>query len=113
MPRHSGASRRWPPRCCRGSPSWSRSKRRSLSPVAANPLAELDVVRVGRGVPLLLLHAPTTVAAELPFIAALSRDAEIIAPSHPGFGGSTRPDQLDSMYDLVRLYLDVLDQLPY
>jgi pimeloyl-ACP methyl ester carboxylesterase len=84
-----------------------------LSPVAANPLAELDVVRVGRGVPLLLLHGPTTVAAELPFMAALSRDAEIIAPSHPGFGGSARPDQLDSMYDLVRLYLDVLDQLPY
>ena len=85
----------------------------SLSPVAAEPLVDLDVIRVGHGIPLLLLHGPTTVAAELPFMAALSRHAEIIAPSHPGFGGSARPDHFDSMYDLVRLYLDVLDRLPF
>jgi pimeloyl-ACP methyl ester carboxylesterase len=84
-----------------------------LSAVAADPLADLEVVRVGRGVPLLLLHGPTPVAADLPFIAALSRHAEIIAPSHPGFGHSPRPEAFDSMYDLVRLYLDVLERLPY
>jgi pimeloyl-ACP methyl ester carboxylesterase len=44
---------------------------------------------------------------------ALARHAEIIAPSHPGFGRSARPDHFDSMYDLVRMYLDVLERLPY
>jgi pimeloyl-ACP methyl ester carboxylesterase len=84
-----------------------------LSVVAAELLADLDVIRIGRGIPLLLLHGPTPVAAELPFMVALSRHAEIIAPSHPGFGGSARPDEFDSMYDLVRLYLDMLERLPY
>src|SRR5229473_4980295 len=113
MRRRRRASRPCLPTCYRGWPNWSRSKRRSLSLVAAEPLADLEVIRVGNGSPLLLLHGPTTLAADLPFIAALGRHAEIIAPAHPGFGGSARPDQFDSMYDLVRLYLDVLERLPY
>jgi pimeloyl-ACP methyl ester carboxylesterase len=84
-----------------------------LSLVTVEPLADLDVVRIGRGIPLLLLHGPTTVAADLPFMASLSRHAEIIAPAHPGFGGSARSDQFDSMYDLVHLYLDAIERLPY
>jgi pimeloyl-ACP methyl ester carboxylesterase len=71
------------------------------------------MVHVGRGVPVLLLHGPTPIRADLPFIAALSAQAEIVAPSHPGFGRSPRLEQFDSMYDLVRLYLDVLEGLPY
>jgi len=68
---------------------------------------------IGQGVPLLLLHGPTTLSAELPFLEALGRQFEVIVPFHPGFGGSARTDEFDSVYDLVRLYLDVLDQLPY
>src|SRR5690242_14278401 len=83
------------------------------SVVAADPLADLEVVRVGSGAPILLLHGPTPVRADLPFITALSQRAEIVAPSHPGFGRSPRAEHFDSMYDLVHLYLDVLDQLPY
>src|SRR2546428_67234 len=63
--------------------SSSQSRRRSLSAVAADPLADLEVIRVGHGVALLLLHGPTPFAADLPFIASLSRHAELIAPSHP------------------------------
>jgi pimeloyl-ACP methyl ester carboxylesterase len=83
-----------------------------LPAAAADPLSGLEVVRVGQGTPLLLLHGPTPVAADLPFVSALSRHAEVIAPSHPGFGRSPRLDHFDSMYDLVRLYLEVLDGLP-
>jgi len=43
----------------------------------------------------------------------LGQHAEVIAPSHPGFGRSPRPDDFDTIYDLVRLYLDVLEALPY
>jgi pimeloyl-ACP methyl ester carboxylesterase len=36
----------------------------------------------------------------------------VIAPTHPGFGHSTRPDDIETVYDLVHLYLDLLEQLP-
>jgi pimeloyl-ACP methyl ester carboxylesterase len=43
----------------------------------------------------------------------LAQCAEVTAPSHPGFGGSPRADDFDSMYDLVRLYLDFIDGLAH
>ena len=73
---------------------------------------ELDVRRRGAGRPLLLLHGPQTVDPRAPFVDLLARHAEIIAPSHPGFGNSARPDDFDTVYDLVHLYLDLLDGLP-
>ncbi len=36
----------------------------------------------------------------------------MIAPSHPGFGGSPLPPDFDTMCDLVHLYLSVLDAIP-
>src|SRR5262249_55991204 len=39
--------------------------------------------------------------------------AEIMGPSHPGFGHSPRPAAFETVSDLVHLYLDVLDGLPY
>jgi len=83
-----------------------------LSADVDDPLADLDTVHVGHGVPVLVLHGPTPLAAELPFISALAEHAEIFAPSHPGFGRSPRDADFDSMYDLVHLYLQVLDRLP-
>jgi len=74
---------------------------------------ELEVVRRGAGHPVLLLHGPQTVDPRAPFLDLLDRHAEIIAPSHPGFGHSPRPDDFDTVYDLVRLYLDVLEGLPH
>ena len=73
---------------------------------------ELEVVRRGAGRPVLLLHGPQTVHPRSPFLELLARHAEVIAPSHPGFGHSPRPDDLDTVYDLVHLYLDVLESLP-
>jgi len=75
--------------------------------------ADLETVHVGHGMPVLLLHGPTPVAADLPFIQALGEHAEIVAPSHPGFGGSPRAEEFDSMYDLVHLYLELLECLPH
>lgn len=72
---------------------------------------ELEVVRLGAGRPLLLLHGSRTVSPRAPFLDLLARQAEVIAPSHPGFGRSARPDDFTSVYDLVHLYLDVLDRL--
>jgi pimeloyl-ACP methyl ester carboxylesterase len=43
------------------------------------------------------------------FLDRLGRHASIVAPSSPGFGGSPRPPDFDSVYDLVHLGLGMLD----
>src|SRR5262249_32849675 len=74
---------------------------------------ELEVVRRGTGRPVLLLHGMQNVDPRARFLDLLGRRAEIIAPSHPGFGRSPRPADFETVSDLVHLYLDVLDALPY
>ena len=74
---------------------------------------ELEVIRRGAGRPVLLLHGMQNVDPRARFLDLLSRRAEIIVPSHPGFGHSPRPADFDTVYDLVHLYLDVLEALPY
>lgn len=73
----------------------------------------LDVWHCGAGDPLLLLHGLTPVDRDAPFVELLARRAEVIAPTHPGFGHSRRPPDFDTVYDLVHLYLDLLEQLPH
>lgn len=74
---------------------------------------ELEVLRRGSGAPLVLLHGMDTVSPKASFLDLLARHVEVIAPSSPGFGNSKRPDDFDTIYDLTRLYLALLDQLPY
>jgi pimeloyl-ACP methyl ester carboxylesterase len=74
---------------------------------------DLEVVRRGAGRPLLLLHGFQPVDPRAPFLEPLGRGAEIIAPSHPGFGDSPRPPDFETVYDLVHLYLDLLETLPH
>jgi len=73
---------------------------------------ELEVLRRGSGRPVLLLHGLQTIDPRARFLDLLSRSAEIIAPSHPGFGRSPRPADFETVYDLVHLYLEVLEALP-
>ena len=71
---------------------------------------ELEVLRRGAGRPLLLLHGFHALDPRAKFVDLLAAHGEVIAPSHPGFGHSPRGD-FDSVYDLIQLYLDVLDGL--
>lgn len=77
----------------------------------------LEVLQAGpEGVdrlPVLLIHGINPVSPDAEFLTALAQRRRIVAPSHPGFGGSPRPVDFDTMYDLVNLYLDVLDALPH
>ncbi|MGH7094967.1 MAG: alpha/beta fold hydrolase, partial [Stellaceae bacterium] len=61
---------------------------------------------------LLLLHGINNISLVSPFLDLLAEHGEIVAPSHPGFGKSSDPDDCDTMYDLVHLYQSVLDALP-
>jgi len=73
---------------------------------------ELEVVRRGKGRPILALHGFDTIDPAAAFLDLLGRHGEVIAPSSPGFGQSPRPRDFDTVYDLVHLYLAVLDLLP-
>jgi pimeloyl-ACP methyl ester carboxylesterase len=74
---------------------------------------ELEILRVGSGAPVLLLHGMQPVDPDSCFLNLLGRSAEMIAPSHPGFGGSSRPEGFETVYDLTRLYLGLIDALGY
>ncbi|MFG3228019.1 alpha/beta fold hydrolase [Kitasatospora sp. NPDC048194] len=70
----------------------------------------LTVSEAGRGRPVLLLHGgggPRTVAG---LAEHLSRSAHTIAPTHPGWNGTPRPDWLTGVDDLALCYLRMLHQ---
>ena len=72
---------------------------------------ELELHQGGSGPPLLYLHGGSGPAASAPFLATLARRFRVIAPSHPGFGGSSLPIWIDSIDDYAHLYLELIDRL--
>jgi pimeloyl-ACP methyl ester carboxylesterase len=75
---------------------------------------ELEILRAGNedANPLLLIHGINPISPKSAFVTELARTRYVIAPSHPGFGASPLPSDFDTMYDLINLYLDVLDHMP-
>jgi pimeloyl-ACP methyl ester carboxylesterase len=71
----------------------------------------IQILRGGDGPPLLFLHAAGGAGTWLPFHGLLARRFEVIAPDHPGFGGSDDMPEVEAIDDLVYHYLDVLDRL--
>src|SRR5689334_15321067 len=65
----------------------------------------------GRGRPLLVLHPEFCAGQWSPYHDRLSTRFRLIAPDHPGFGKSERPDWIEHVDDLVFHYTDLLDQL--
>ena len=74
---------------------------------------DLEVVRHCGGYPIVLLHGFQQIDPDAHFLRLLGKQAEVIAPSHPGFGRSKRPKDFESVYDLVNLYAAFLDALPF
>jgi pimeloyl-ACP methyl ester carboxylesterase len=63
------------------------------------------------GQAVLLLHGgagPRTMAG---LATALSQHVHVVSPTHPGFDGTPRPEQTDTITDLALAYLDLLDTL--
>ncbi|WP_099024899.1 alpha/beta fold hydrolase [Mycolicibacterium palauense] len=65
----------------------------------------LDVIRRGHGRPVFLLHGAEGIQANGGFIEELATSFDVIAPSHPGFDLSPRPEWCDSVGDLAFHYL--------
>ena len=71
-----------------------------------------DVLEAGSGAPLVYLHGIAGLRDDDPFVAALAKAGHrVIAPRHPGFGGSTGDDEIVDQSDLLYYYLDLLDAL--
>jgi pimeloyl-ACP methyl ester carboxylesterase len=74
---------------------------------------EVTVADYGSGQPFLLLHGgagPQSVTAFAELVAA-THDVRVLAPIHPGFGGTPRPEALGSIGGLAALYQGLLDEL--
>jgi pimeloyl-ACP methyl ester carboxylesterase len=74
---------------------------------------ELESWQSGSGPPVLLLHGFQTIEPGARFAELLGRHARIVAPSHPGFGRSPRPDGFETIYDLAHLYLELLARMAH
>ena len=72
----------------------------------------LELIERGQGRPLLFLHAGEGLAPERPWLEMLSQQYRVIAPSHPGYGGSPLIDGASgTVDDLAYLYLDLAAEL--
>lgn len=69
---------------------------------------KLQVLSGGSGERLLVLHDYESTTEWHPYLELLSGTFSVTAPSHPGFGSSQLPSDLDSVDDLAYLYLDFL-----
>src|SRR5207244_10761229 len=73
--------------------------------------ANIELVRRGKGRPILFLHPHIGLHGSDAFIARLAEHAEVIVPSHPGYGHSDLPPAMSTVDDMAYLYLDLLDSL--
>ena len=71
----------------------------------------IEIIDRGEGRPLLFLHPEIGIDDSSPALARLSARARVLAPIHPGFGGSELPASFDTIDDLAYFYLDFIEQL--
>lgn len=81
-----------------------------LTSIVVNSV-RLETIDRGSGPPLLFLHPGIGINANAPALDLLARAHRVIAPSHPGFGGSDLPKGMSTVDDLAYFYLDLLDML--
>ena len=68
----------------------------------------LRLSRAGSGPPLLVLHHDFGAPARRPLHDALAAHFTVLAPSHPGYDGSERPEWLRSVRDVAVVYQRLL-----
>ncbi|WP_050996987.1 MULTISPECIES: alpha/beta fold hydrolase [Frankia] len=81
-------------------------------PTSSGPVP-VTVTERGQGRVVLLLHGgagPDSVAGFADLLAAHG-PARVLTPKHPGFGGTPRPDGIDSVRRLAEVYRGLLDLL--
>lgn len=72
---------------------------------------KVQMLRGGKGAPLLFLHGGGGAGVWLPFFKTLAEKYDVIVPEHPGFGRSDTPEWLDNVGDFANFYLEFMDKL--
>src|SRR3989442_11333628 len=73
--------------------------------------ANIEILRRGKGRPVLFLHPHIGLHGSERFIDLLGRHVQVIAPSHPGFGHSELPRGMASVDDMSYFYLYLIEHL--
>ena len=73
--------------------------------------AKIHLPSRGEGAAILSLHSVEGNLGFLPYLDALAQSACVYAPTHPGYGTSERPEWLETISDLARFYLWMLQEL--
>jgi pimeloyl-ACP methyl ester carboxylesterase len=68
----------------------------NIGSLAVNGI-RIEMIERGSGWPLLFLHPGIGIAATAPALDRLAERARVLAPSHPGFGGSEQPAWFNSI----------------
>lgn len=85
--------------------------RPAIRSIPVRPGLDLDVREAGRGGPVLLLHGGPGPGSVEPLADHLAATHAVVTPTHPGWDGTARPDDLDSVPGLAAAYLELLDRL--
>lgn len=64
----------------------------------------------GTGRAVLVLHGGGGLPTVLGLATQLAREAHVLAPTHPGWDGTTRPDAIGSLADVAALYTQLLQE---
>ncbi|MFC9931816.1 alpha/beta fold hydrolase [Streptomyces sp. NPDC127190] len=80
--------------------------------IPVRPGLDLDVREAGTsGSPVLVLHGGPGPSSISPLTDHLASAHRVVAPTHPGWEGTVRPDDLDSVPALAAVYLDLVSHL--
>lgn len=72
---------------------------------------ELEMVVIGEGRPILALHGGNGPFGAASFAKMLGGEYQVIVPSHPGFGRSSRPAHVESIDDVAYVYLELMEKM--
>jgi pimeloyl-ACP methyl ester carboxylesterase len=88
------------------------STTRAINVAGIGPV-ELTVDERGEGRPYLVLHGGAGPQSVTQFAQLLAEKGHhrVLTPIHPGFGGTLRPQELDSVAKLAALYAGLLEEL--
>ena len=72
--------------------------------------AKVHLLKGGEGPPLLFLHSIEGNLGWMPWMEHFSKSATVYAPTHPGFGTSERPEYLETVSDMAKFYLWMIQE---
>ena len=73
--------------------------------------AKVHMLTRGSGDAVLSLHSVEGNLGWLPYLDALAQSGCVYAPTHPGYGASERPEWLETVSDMARFYLWMMQEL--